>query len=389
LKNKAEFDRLVAEIWGGLDGKKNTSKKLGAGTVYSGRKPAQARFALDVPRDVSWSPAGAAVDFLHRSAPEGEIYFISSQSAEPANLELEFRQTDRAPELWDAATGLRADAEVFRKTKTGIALPVAFEPWGAVFVIFRKPLPARWTTAVEPASVAESQTAAGLLSKTSASSAHYSDGAGVDYDQPQPPPATQTIAAPWRVTFPDGRGAPSGELVFDQLISWPNHPDDGVKYYSGTAIYRATFNVTAAPQPRQAAFLDLGEVADIARVYVNGRDAGILWKPPFRADITALLKRGENTLEIHVANRWINRLIGDEAVDDGLSYQPAGTNKFTDGRILKLPGWLYDPAKRAGSKRHSFSVWKHYDADSPLVPAGLLGPVTLEWLNRVAPGATP
>jgi hypothetical protein len=243
-----------------------------------------------------------------------------------------------------------------------------------------------------------------------------------------PPPAPQTLAAPWRVTFPDGRGAPSGELVFEKLVSWPDHPDAGVKYYSGTAVYKTTFAaadstqrsagilardsrdiadrnvrapVTAAapglavvpvvmPQPHQRAFLDLGAVADIARVYINGRDAGILWKPPFRADITAFLQPGENTLEIHVANRWINRLIGDEAIDDGLSYQDTGgKSKFTDGRIQKLPDWLYDPAKRGGRKRHSFSVWKHYNADSPLVPAGLLGPVTLEWFNHVAPGATP
>ncbi|MDR2674775.1 MAG: hypothetical protein LBC18_07890 [Opitutaceae bacterium] len=392
LKNKAEFDRLVAEIWGGLDKKKTTSKKLGAGAVFAGGKPAQILAALKLARDVAWSPADAAVDFLHRTTPDAEIYFVSSQSAAPASLELEFRQRDRAPELWDAATGGRAAAPLFRKTENGIALPVAFEPWGSVFVVFRKPLPARWVTAVEPAAIAATQTAAGLLSKSCPSAIYNSDDTVTKFNQPPPPPPPQTLAAPWRVSFTDGRGAPAGELLFDKLISWPDHPDTGVKYYSGTAIYKTTFAVApaAAPPPHQRAFLDLGAVADIARVYINGRDAGILWKPPFRADITALLRPGENTLEIHVADRWINRLIGDEAVDDGLSYQDTGgKSKFTDGRIQKLPGWLYDPAKRGERKRHSFSVWKHYNADSPLVPAGLLGPVTLEWLNHVSLAAAP
>jgi hypothetical protein len=397
LKNKAEFDRLVAEIWGGLDRKKTTSKKLGAGTVFAGRKPAQVLAALKLARDVAWSPADAAVAFLHRATPEADIYFISSQSAAPANLELEFRQRDRAPELWDAATGGRAAASVFRKTENGIALPVAFEPWGSVFVIFRKPLPARWATAVEPAAVAATQTAAGLLAKTYPSAIYNSDDTVTRCDPPSPPPAPQTLAGPWRVHFADGRGAPAGELLFDKLISWPDHPDAGVKYYSGTAVYKTTFIAAGAGAAaggvtarQHRALLDLGTVADIARVYINGADAGILWKPPFRADITALLRPGENTLEIHVANRWINRLIGDEAIDDGLSYQDTGgKSKFTDGRIQKLPDWLYDPAKRAGHKRHSFSVWKHYNADSPLVPAGLLGPVTLEWLNHVSFAAAP
>ncbi|OAM91813.1 glycosyl hydrolase [Termitidicoccus mucosus] len=437
LKNKAEFDRLVAEIWGGLDGKKNTSKKLGTGTVFAGRKPAQILAALKLARDVAWSPENAAVEFLHRATPDAEIYFISSQSAAPASLELEFRQRDRVPELWDAATGARAGATLFRQTENGIALPVAFEPWGSVFVVFRKPLPSRWATAVEPAAVSVTQTVAGLLSREPVEAVRYSDGTRAATGESASLPPAQTLAAPWRVTFPDGRGAPSRELVFEKLVSWPEHPDIGVKYYSGTAVYKTTFVVTAdssqrsagmagmslrsepardsrdiadrnvrapvttvapsvavapvaVPTPHQRAFLDLGAVADIARVYVNGRDAGILWKPPFRADITALLQPGENTLEIHVANRWINRLIGDEAIDDGLSYQDTGgKNKFTDGRIQKLPDWLYDPAKRGGRKRHSFSVWKHYNADSPLVPAGLLGPVTLEWLNHITPGATP
>jgi hypothetical protein len=171
--------------------------------------------------------------------------------------------------------------------------------------------------------------------------------------------------------------------VFERLVSWPEHADLGIKYYSGTAVYRTTFKATAAP-PAWTAILDLGEVANIAKVSVNGRSAGVLWKPPFRADVTRLLCNGSNTLEVHVANRWINRLIGDEAVPADDAYQPRGRSKFTDGRLLTLPAWLYDPSKRSTRKRHSFSTWKHYDADSPLVRSGLLGPVKLEWFEQLS-----
>ena len=89
--------------------------------------------------------------------------------------------------------------------------------------------------------------------------------------------------------------------------------------------------------------------------------------------------RAENTLEIRVANRWINRVIGDESLPTDLTYQPEGTNKFTDGKLNQLPAWLYDRTRLAERKRYSFTTWKHYEAKSPLVPSGLLGPVKIEW----------
>lgn len=382
LRNAAEFDRLVDELWDGLDGVKTITKKVGLGHVYRGRQPSQILIERGVAPDVRWSPEKAPVVFSHRTTPEAEIYFVSSQSKEPAKLELEFRQHDRVPELWDAVTGERSDATIFQKTSDGIRLSVAFEPYGAVFVVFRKGLPARWVVSVEPASLVATQTVAGLLAKEAPVSARYSDGRQASLDRASAPPGAQPIAGPWRVAFPDGRGAPSGELTFDQLIPWPDHSDAGVKYYSGTAIYRTHFTA-AAPRPNQVALLDLGTVADIARVFVNGHDAGVAWHPPFRLDISRWLREGGNTLEVHVANRWINRLIGDEAITDEVSYRDTGGKSvFTEGGLLKLPDWLYQPEQQGMRKRHSFSIWKHYNADSPLVPAGLIGPVRLEWLSR-------
>jgi hypothetical protein len=294
--------------------------------------------------------------------------------------DVRFRQKDRRPEIWDAASGSRADAPIYRASADGMTVPIQFEPWGSVFVIFRKPLPERWITAAAPVNLELRDGT--VLAAAPLVAVRFSDGRE-QMVSAAAPPADLILQEPWEVSFIDGRGPPS-RAVFERLISWPNHSHPGIRYYSGTAVYRTTFAAGAA-RPGRTAMLDLGDVADIAMVSVNGRFAGVLWKPPFRADVTQLLRNGSNTLEIRVANRWINRLIGDEAVPVDYAYQPRGKSKFTDGRLLALPEWLYDPSKLSTRKRHSFSTWKHYEADSLLVPSGLLGPVKLTWFERLCP----
>src|SRR5690606_15694248 len=112
--------------------------------------------------------------------------------------------------------------------------------------------------------------------------------------------AQQRIDGPWQVHFVTG-GKEHVPVTLERLVSWSEQTDPEIRFHSGTAIYRTTFEIALVPQG-QVAVLDLGRVADIARVVVNGRDAGVLWKTPFRRDITTFLKPGENALEIHVAN---------------------------------------------------------------------------------------
>jgi hypothetical protein len=116
---------------------------------------------------------------------------------------------------------------------------------------------------------------------------------------------------PWELSFLTNLGAPD-RLTLDKLMSWTEHNDLGVKYYSGTATYRK--NIQVPPEllgKNRRLCLDLGNVQLMAQVKLNGEDLGILWNPPFRVDITAVVKPGENALEIVVANVWANRLIGD------------------------------------------------------------------------------
>jgi len=380
LQLRSEFDGLVKEIWGGAAGQEVRVRHVGAGRVYSDTDLMGILRTERVVADLAWDNGEATIKFLHRTLAGAEIYFVFNYSEQARRVRLDFRQRDRLPEIWDAVSGARADAPMFETTAAGVAVPVDFEPWGSAFVVFRKPLPARWVTSAEPVSMEFKNGM--LLTKAAEVRLAYSDGVRRVISG-APVPAAQNLIGPWTVHFKDGRGAPP-RTEFARLASWSEHADQGIRFYSGTAVYQTQLNVESL-SGGHVAVLDLGRVADIARIAINGQEAGVSWKAPFRADITRHLRVGSNTLEIHVANRWINRLIGDEAIDPGFAYQQPGGSKFTDGRLLEMPGWLYDPAKRGDRKRVSFSTWKHYDADSPLVPAGLLGPVQLDWYQLVSP----
>ena len=377
--DRAEFERLVQEIWGGLDGGAVRSKTLGQGKVYAGLTPREILALEGVAPDVGGDTADGRVKFIHRTVAGAEIYFVFNYTDQPRALQLDFRQPGRKPELWDPETGARGIAPVYQCTSTGISLPLTLGPWGSTFLVFREPLPTRWIATVGEG--VDAVRPGALLTAKAALEFTEAAGARRRVDLPALP-APLAIGGPWEVEFIDGRGAPP-HATFAQLLSWPDRPEKEIRYYSGTAVYRNNFELPAAPGSEQVALLDLGVVADIARVFVNGQEAGVAWHAPFRVDITRLLRAGANALEVRVANRWINRLIGDEATPVPYPYQPRGVSKFTDGRLLKLPDWLYDPAKQGENPRQSFSVWKHYDADSPLVPAGLLGPVRITWFNQV------
>ena len=161
------------------------------------------------------------------------------------------------------------------------------------------------------------------------------------------------------------------------LSSWSLSDDERIKHYSGTAVYSTTVSVPAAGLGNDTFLLNLGEVKDIARVVVNGKDCGIVWTKPFAADVSAALKNGRNSICIYVANTWINRIIGDEALPEDVKYESGGS-KFTIGRIGEFPDWFYSGSRPKNRKRHTFYTWKHYSASDPLTEAGLLGPVCIE-----------
>ncbi len=160
-----------------------------------------------------------------------------------------------------------------------------------------------------------------------------------------PLPQALELTGSWQIQFPPKLGAPDS-ATFDHLISWTDSADDGVKYFSGTATYQKDFPLPAGfIGKNRRVYLDLGTVKNLARVSLNGKDLGVLWKAPFRADITDAVRAGNNHLDVKVTNLWPNRLIGDQK-------QPEG-------------------------KRITWASVSLYTAESPLLSSGLLGPVTL------------
>jgi hypothetical protein len=161
----------------------------------------------------------------------------------------------------------------------------------------------------------------------------------------KPRRTTTPLAASWSVAFQPGRGAPAS-IIMPSLKPLNESTDEGVKYFSGIATYTTSFQRPAKIKAGAPIWLDLGQVGDVAEVRVNDKEAGTVWFAPNRVDIGKLVIKGKNTLEVRVANLWVNRLIGD---------------------------------KQPGAEKVTFTAAPTYKADAPLRPSGLIGPVTLEY----------
>ncbi|MEY3898141.1 MAG: hypothetical protein RLZZ214_3662 [Verrucomicrobiota bacterium] len=182
-------------------------------------------------------------------------------------------------------------------------------------------------------------------------------------------PQPVEIAGAWEVSFDPKWGGPAAPVKFEKLEDWSKRPEEGIRYYSGTATYRKIFELpNAEPKPKNSRlFLDLGQVAVMAEVKLNGKDLGILWIPPFRVEITDAVRAGENSLELKVVNLWINRQIGDEQL-------PEDSDRDSSAFLRSWPAWLTE-GKPSPTGRYTFAnnrLWKKGDA---LAESGLIGPV--------------
>lgn len=182
------------------------------------------------------------------------------------------------------------------------------------------------------------------------------------------------LSSEWTVSFQKDRGAPS-QIVLQKLKSLHLHPLDGVKYFSGTANYHNNFvTETSLIANEKRVFLDLGRIAVIAEVIVNGKNLGILWKPPYRVDITEVVNAGENDLQVKVTNLWPNRLIGDEHLPAENEYKEFGPK---GSGIVDFPDWFRQGKPKPAGGRVTFATWRHFEKSSPLLESGLIGPVTI------------
>ena len=182
-------------------------------------------------------------------------------------------------------------------------------------------------------------------------------------------PQAHEVSGPWTVRFAPGWGAPA-QATFEKLASWSSHADPGIKYYSGTAVYSAAFDLprTLVKGDRRF-YLDLGRVEVMAEVKINGKRFPLLWKPPYRLDVTTAARAGRNTIEVTVVNLWPNRLIGDEQL-------PEDSDRNPDGTLKNWPSWLIAD-KPSPTGRYTFSIWRLWKKNDALLESGLLGPVKL------------
>ncbi len=196
-------------------------------------------------------------------------------------------------------------------------------------------------------------------------------------------PTPIEVTGPWTVAFQGGRGAPAS-ITLDALASWTKHSDAGVRYFSGTATYEKDIDLPAATTQQQF-ILDLGEVRDIAEIYLNGKPVATRWKAPFATDITPFATPGKNHLTVKITNMWVNRLIGDEQLPEDTQWARA-----TPSPLHGWPQWFAPQANSAAAsikdrptkERLTFTTWKHWQKDSPLLDSGLIGPVYVRTAER-------
>jgi hypothetical protein len=305
--DQKEFNKLNNELFGDGTG----MHKVGKGTVYAGQNLNDVFASLNVAPDFDYTKPekDTRLLFVHRKLADGDIYFVDNRNDRNETLDASFRVTGKAPELWRAETG-KTEPVSYTIANGRTTVPLHLEPWGTVFVVFRK---ATTETSRMLPKVTETQLA--------------------------------TVDGSWQVSFQPDRGAPPS-ITLEKLASWSDNPNNGVKYFSGTGSYTKTVNAPADWFKKGAqVWIDLGDVKNLAEVAVNGKSLGIVWHVPYRVDATAALKPGANEVTVRVTNAWVNRLIGDQQAD--------ATTKFT------------------------FTTVKPYNANSPLLPSGLLGPVTV------------
>ena len=312
---------LADELWGNDPAATAKGRAVGKGKVFAGVTPTEVLKSLAVPPDFTCekNAGGPEVDFIHRRTADADLYFVRNTSSNSGVARCHFRAHGRQAELWDPATGLDGFRVACAEDAGGTTVDLPLASHASTFVVFRD------GPAATPAPMF----------------------AQVD--------AADRVDGPWSVRFTPGWGAPD-QTGFPSLKSWTDSADEGIKYYSGTAVYQKTLDLPAAKlADGRRIMLDLGDVREVAEVALNGKPLGIVWKPPFRVDLTPAARAGENQLTVKVTNLWVNRLRGD-MLTKGKHYTRTNQKPYTESIGGDEP-------------------WRE-------LPSGLLGPVRLLYLPR-------
>ena len=276
----------------------------------------------------------------HRVDGTTDIYFICNPTDQIATDKLPLPLDDRSVEVWNPYTS-EMNLFVGNQDADG-ATSFTLEPYGSRFIILR------------PGNTTKS--------------------APVEYATVGRMPVQGT----WSVMFPG-----IDTVTMDTLTSWTEFANKDFKYFSGTATYSIDLPIKKKmlKQTDTRYVLSLGKVKNMAQVVVNGITLPVLWKAPFECDITDALVKGNNRIEVKVTNLWPNRMIGDEQEPDDIEWSEPLKYDFAPGSpvagryMAKYPDWLRLGQPRPSQGRKSVYCFKFFQADSPLLPSGLFGPV--------------
>jgi alpha-L-rhamnosidase len=356
----------IADLWTPCEQSPTHHTTIGKGQLFCTTNAREALQTLNIAPDFD-SADIKSLDYVHRyisttietkeEGTEADVYFIRNTQPKPLQTTITLRIANKQPELLNAVTGEATTTLLYTDTPDSrTTLPLTLEPYGSIFILFRHSA-ARHVTKLTQNNetlfdatnnkLPESLTLTTEALHTPTPGTYdltYSDATTKHLTTP---PAATPINLPtnWTLTFPPNWGAPSS-VQLTTLQSWSESTDPGIRYFSGTATYRTTLHLTAAQLPHnQQLWLSFGEVHEVAAVRINGKAAETLWKQPWSLRADTLLHAGDNTIEIDVTNLWPNRLIGD--------------------------------AQSPTEKHYTWTNIATYTKNSPLLPSGLIGPVTL------------
>ncbi len=374
------------EVWGN-----QKENNYGKGWVTHSVWKAIQKCKLAPDFSVEKADSAKYIRFVHRQKGNTNIYYVANISTMAQKLTLSFRVQGFYPEIWQSEDGTIENASVWREEGGRTFVQLNLKGVQSVFVVFRKAI----MNTVHATNIEINSSASDcelrmnnnkpslIAYKEVTAKVGFSDGKEHTIDIK--PATPKELDGNWNVSFNPKMNKPF-ELDFSSLKDFSKADNKDLKYFAGTAHYTKNIQITAAELASgKRIMLDLGAVYDIVQLTVNKKDVGVLWFPPYKKDITDVLKVGENTLDIAVTNNWANRLIGDEQEPEDVTF---GKEKVvlgdTAGKPLKeYPLWFLKNKPRPSEGRKAFTTWFYYKKESPLQPAGLVGPVRLQYGEAV------
>lgn len=396
LKDSPEINRktvmLANLLWNGIDSIKIKENNYGKGKVIWGVTLQEALEKLNIRPDVSFQGNPESIYWHHRSAGQTDLYFFTNTQSREKNLDLTFRVKDKLPEVWDPETGEITPASLWNSVKDGTQMKLRLKANQSLFIVFQKTsgkesfvkairtsLPDS-TYEIEKNSIGKWKVKSTQSGKFDLITSEGTLSAGIEAV-----PSDLPIKGEWNVSFKPALGKPF-EAVFDKLKSWTISANDDIKYFSGTAIYKNTVNISEELTDATVT-LNLGKVKELAAVTINGQFVQVLWHAPFKVDISKYVRKGANTVSIAVTNTWANQIIGDNRYPDDCEWGkeiPVNSETSAGSSLAYFPEWLMKGKERPSSRRVAFSTWNYYTKEYPLVESGLLSEVKLEFMKNTS-----